>query len=164
MRRAAASPDECRELVRASLRDGSALDAFRRMLVRQGVSEADARNVCEGDAWTVLPRARHATPVRAVRGGFVADIGGIPIARACQRLGAGRARADDVLDLSVGVVLEDALNVGAQVRVGDVLMVVHHTQDVVPGDVVELLLGAVHLESGPPTEQPPRDRVITVLS
>ncbi|XP_034246498.1 thymidine phosphorylase-like [Thrips palmi] len=166
MRGAAATAAECRERVRASLRDGSALEAFRRMLVRQGVSEADARRVCgadDADLWAVLPRAPHTTPVRAAEAGFVADIEGLPVARACQRLGAGRARADDVLDLSVGVVLDDALHVGAEVRAGDVLMVVHHRQDAVPADILAMLQGAVRLQGEPPVEQP-RGRVITTLS
>lgn len=163
MRGAAASTDECRGLIRKALRDGSALDAFRRMLVKQGASAADALALCQGDPWSVLPRARRTTPIRAARDGYVADIQGLPIAKACQRLGAGRARADDVLDLSVGVVMDAALRLGDHVRAGDVLMVVHHSQDALRADVLELLQGAVRVQEQPPVGLPPPDRVITVL-
>ncbi|KAJ1530526.1 hypothetical protein ONE63_005416 [Megalurothrips usitatus] len=155
-----------RERVAATLRDGSALSAFRRMLVKQGVSEEDARRVCEdGSADAVLPRAPHVTAVRAAVDGVVADIEGISIARACQRLGAGRTRSDQSLDLSVGVVLAEGLRVGARLRVGDELMQVHHAQEHLPDDVEALLRGAVDIsEQGLPAgSEAAADRVIAII-
>ncbi|KAK3909503.1 Thymidine phosphorylase [Frankliniella fusca] len=151
-----------RERIRTALRDGSALDRFRRMLERQGVSAADAEAVC-AEPWRLLPRAARTTPVLAKRAGAVRGIAGLAIARACQRLGAGRSRPDQPLDLAVGVVLDDALHVGAAVHAGDVLMTVHHTHDL-PDDVLDLLRTAVDIaeEAGPGDTR--RDRVIVILS
>lgn len=161
MRGAAPTLSEGRGLVRAVLRDGSALDVFLRMLVKQGVSEADARQVCSGDPWAVLPRAKHVTSVAAARGGVVRAIAGLDVARACQALGAGRCRADQDIDLSVGVVL--AVAVGDRVRLGDPVMAVHHAQDALPQHILRLLLDAVDV--APEDEQVSvSDRVIAILS
>ncbi|XP_026291618.2 thymidine phosphorylase-like [Frankliniella occidentalis] len=164
MRGRAADRAAGRERVRAALHDGSALGCFRRMLERQGVAAADAEAVC-AEPWRVLPRAAHTTPVLAPRGGAVRAVAGLDIARACQRLGAGRCRPDQALDLAVGVVLDDALHVGAPVLAGDVLMTVHHTQERLPDDVLALLRGAVDIgEEAPGDCRPSSDRVIDILS
>ena len=45
------------EMVARTLTDGSALEKFEQMLVAQGVSEGDARELCHGDVWSVLTAA-----------------------------------------------------------------------------------------------------------
>ena len=76
-----------------ALRDGSALDRYRAMVVAQG-----------GDPDAPLPRARHVDTVTAERSGILERLDARAVGLAAWRLGAGRARKEDPVSASAGVV------------------------------------------------------------
>ncbi len=86
--------------LRRALRDGLALERFRKMVEAQG---GDPRVV---DDPGLLPRAPHALPVAADGGGTVASIDAGAVGLAAMTLGAGRAHTDDRIDPAVGILLE----------------------------------------------------------
>ncbi|HEX6871428.1 MAG TPA: thymidine phosphorylase, partial [Micromonosporaceae bacterium] len=91
-----------------ALRDGRAMDTWRAMIRAQG-----------GDPAAPLPQAAERELVRADRDGFVASVDAMAIGVAAWRLGAGRARKEDLVDPASGVVLHR--KPGDPVRAGEVL-------------------------------------------
>lgn len=70
-----------------------------------------------------LPKAPVERPVKAQQGGFVTGVATRAIGLAVVELGGGRTRPEDKVDHAVG--LTRLLPVGAEVRVGDPLALVH---------------------------------------
>jgi thymidine phosphorylase len=70
-----------------------------------------------------LPKAPVERPVKAQQGGFVTGVATRAIGLAVVELGGGRTRPEDKVDHAVG--LTRLLPVGAEVRVGDTLALVH---------------------------------------
>jgi thymidine phosphorylase len=94
------------------LRDGSAMDVWRRMIEAQG-----------GDPDAPLPKARETHVVRAGGDGVLTTLDAYDVGVAAWRLGAGRARKEDVVQAAAGV--EMHAKPGAVVRSGDPLMTLH---------------------------------------
>jgi len=91
-----------------ALADGRAMDSWRAMVRAQG-----------GDPDAPLPEAAETELVRAARDGYVSTVDAYGIGVAAWRLGAGRARKEDPVDASAGVLLRH--RPGDRVRAGDVL-------------------------------------------
>ncbi len=106
------SPEAGRELAREALRDGRALDTFRRLVAAQN---GDASVL---DAPERLSGAAVAT-VTADQSGIVTDVDARRIALAALGLGAGRARKEDAVDPKAGVVLNK--RPGERVEAGEPL-------------------------------------------
>ena len=91
-----------------ALADGRAMDSWRAMIRAQG-----------GDPDAALPKAAECEQVRAAEDGYVSAIDAYAIGVAAWRLGAGRARKEDPVSPSAGVVLHR--RPGDRVQAGDVL-------------------------------------------
>ncbi|GIJ25898.1 thymidine phosphorylase [Micromonospora qiuiae] len=92
----------------AALRDGRAMDVWRSMIRAQG-----------GDPDAPMPEANEVEVVRADRDGYVAAVDAYAMGVAAWRLGAGRARKEDPVSVSAGVVLHK--RPGDPVRAGEPL-------------------------------------------
>jgi len=101
----------------AGLASGAALAKFREIVAAQG---GDVRMV---DDPSRLPAATLQEPVISAVGGFVRDVDARAVARACLRLGAGRARAEDAIDPAVGVAR--LVKIGERVAPGAALAMIH---------------------------------------
>jgi thymidine phosphorylase len=75
-----------------SLRDGTAMDRFRRLIAAQG-----------GDLSAPLPIGAHTETVTANRGGTMGDIDAMAVGLAAWRLGAGRSRPGVAVQPGAGV-------------------------------------------------------------
>ena len=75
------------------------------------------------DDTALLPRAPLIVPVRAEADGFLAHVNGTALGLAAQRMGAGRARKEDVIDPAVGFVMEK--RIGDFVKQGDPIVTLH---------------------------------------
>ncbi len=75
-----------------TLRDGTAMDRFRRLIAAQG-----------GDLSVPLPLGAHAETVTAARGGRMGDIDAMAVGLAAWRLGAGRPRPGVAVQSGAGV-------------------------------------------------------------
>ena len=95
-----------------ALADGRAMDAWRRMIAAQG-----------GDPDATLPVARESEQVLAPAGGVLVGMDALAVGVAAWRLGAGRARKEDVVQAGAGIELH--AKPGAQVRAGEPLMTLH---------------------------------------
>ncbi|MGH8988414.1 MAG: thymidine phosphorylase [Acidimicrobiales bacterium] len=135
---AAADPEE--EL-RGALCDGRALSAFCEMVRAQ-----------TGDPDAPIPVARHQTLVTAQASGFVRAMDARQIGVAAWRLGAGRARLEDAVSPSAGVLC--LRKAGDSVEAGDPLLELRADDQDRLGPVVVGLEGAVEIGPEPPTPRP----------
>ena len=95
-----------------ALRDGRAMDVWRRMISAQG-----------GDPDAALPVARETEQVLAAADGVLVELDALAVGVAAWRLGAGRARKEDVVQAGAGVELH--AKPGALVRAGEPIMTLH---------------------------------------
>ena len=90
--------------IRPVIENGSALDEFRKMCIRQGVNESDIDNMIQ-DPWSILPRAQHRTEIVAKTSGYVSQIHALTIGEILCKLGAGRTGENPDIDHGVGAEL-----------------------------------------------------------
>ncbi|MBC7559558.1 MAG: thymidine phosphorylase [Dermatophilaceae bacterium] len=95
-----------------ALRDGRAMDVWRRMIAAQG-----------GDPSAPLPVARETHQILAPGSGVLTRLDALQIGIAAWRLGAGRARKEDKVQAGAGI--EMHAKPGAVLRSGDPLMTLH---------------------------------------
>ncbi len=95
-----------------ALRDGRAMDVWRRMIEAQG-----------GDADAAMPDAPHVEEVKATEDGVITRVDALGVGIAAWRLGAGRARKEDPVQASAGVFLHKTL--GETVKKGEVIATLH---------------------------------------
>lgn len=107
--------------IRQALSSGNGLARFQQIIAQQG---GDPRVI---DDVTLLPSAPHQFLLRAERTGFVTGIDAEKIGLAAMHLGAGRAHVDDVIDPSVGCMIQ--AGPGTWVGSGDVLAEVHYRSE-----------------------------------
>ena len=93
----------------AALKDGRAMDVWRRMISAQG-----------GDPDAALPVARESEVVYAPADGVLVGLDAMAVGVAAWRLGAGRARKEDIVQAGAGVRMH--AKPGALVRAGEPLM------------------------------------------
>ncbi|GAA1356019.1 thymidine phosphorylase [Streptomyces beijiangensis] len=95
-----------------ALADGSAMDAWRRMIAAQG-----------GDPGAALPVARETHVVMAPSTGVLTRLDALGVGVAAWRLGAGRARKEDVVQMGAGI--EMHAKPGDVVTAGRPLLTLH---------------------------------------
>ncbi|WP_372592661.1 thymidine phosphorylase [Actinotalea sp.] len=115
------------------LADGRAMDVWKRMIRAQG-----------GDPDATLPTAAHTETVRAEADGVLTELDALAVGVAAWRLGAGRARKEDVVQAGAGVELH--AKPGATVRTGDVLMTLHTDTPDRFARAKDALAGAVRID------------------
>ncbi|MGJ6964497.1 thymidine phosphorylase [Streptosporangium sp. G11] len=95
-----------------ALADGSAMDAWRRMIAAQG-----------GDPDALLPRAAETMEITAPSSGVLSRLDAYGVGLAAWRLGAGRERKEDPVSFGAGITLH--AKPGDLVREGQPLMTLH---------------------------------------
>jgi pyrimidine-nucleoside phosphorylase len=113
----AADVTEAEAKLQDAVSSGRALAKFREIILAQG---GDGRVVDEPSR---LPQARHQVSLAVPADGYVADVDAMGVALAALRLGAGRARAEDKVDPSVGV--SGLVKMGERISAGSPLCVIH---------------------------------------
>jgi thymidine phosphorylase len=124
-----------------ALRSGAGRETFVKMLVAQG-----------GSLRNGLPVAPVQHPVPALAEGYVESIDALAVGLACLELGAGRTRKEDRVDHAAGLVIEAP--VGAHVRTGEPLAVVHARSQQLALQVVARLQQAWRLTQHEVTRPP----------
>ncbi|MFL5786348.1 MAG: pyrimidine-nucleoside phosphorylase, partial [Bacteriovoracaceae bacterium] len=100
------------------LRDGSALEEFRKLVAAQGgLVEALSD-------YSLLPHAETETVVRAPKNGFVKMFDNEKVGLLLIDLGGGRKMKTDVIDHAVGFIFHK--KIGDSMKKGDPLLTIHH--------------------------------------
>ncbi|HEX2857819.1 MAG TPA: thymidine phosphorylase [Propionibacteriaceae bacterium] len=119
-----------------ALRDGRAMDVWRRMIRAQG-----------GDPDAPLPVARHQQVVTASSDGVLSRLDAMAVGLAAWRLGAGRARKEDPVQAGAGVELH--AKPGDAVRAGQPLLTLHTDTPEAFSRAEEALAGAIEVGAAP---------------
>ncbi len=90
--------------IRPFIQDGSALEEFRNMCLRQGVGASVVDNLLD-EPWSVLPRANNTHEIKAKQSGWIAGINALTIGQVLCNLGAGRTGDNSNIDHGVGAEL-----------------------------------------------------------
>lgn len=123
-------PNDTMELVQAQadalgfditevISNGSALNEFKEMLVRQGVEPSLAQRLIE-DPWSVLPRAPQQYTLSAEQSGHLADLDALIIGQVLCEAGAGRSVQGAEIDHGIGIHIHK--HIGSNVEEGDVIL------------------------------------------
>ncbi|WP_298820454.1 pyrimidine-nucleoside phosphorylase [Chloroflexus sp.] len=144
--------DDARALLETALRSGAAWEKFRAMVVYQS---GDPEAIEDLDR---LPTAPVQVDLPATEDGFIAAIDGQALGLAVNALGGGRARKDDAIDHSVGLVLR--AKVGAKVAAGDPLLTIHAARQSDVEMVAERLRNAYTMSETPPAPLPLVEEII----
>ena len=125
-----------------ALKDGSAMDVWRRMITAQG-----------GDPDAPLPSARETHTVPAPSTGVLTRLDAYGVGVAAWRLGAGRARKEDPVSAAAGVICH--AKPGDTVQQGQPLLTLHTDDETRLPRALEALDGAYEItENGVPSLHP----------
>ncbi len=125
-----------------ALKDGSAMDVWRRMITAQG-----------GDPDAPLPSARETHTVPAPSTGVLTRLDAYGVGVAAWRLGAGRARKEDPVSAAAGVICH--AKPGDTVQKGQPLLTLHTDDETRLPRALEALEGAYEItENGVPSLHP----------
>lgn len=132
-----------------TLRDGTAMDRFRRLVAAQG-----------GDLSVPLPVGAHAETVTAARGGTMGDIDAMAVGLAAWRLGAGRPRPGAAVQAGAGVRIHR--RPGEPVAAGEPLFTLYTDTPEGFGAALAELDGGYSVGDTPPVARPLIiDRIVT---
>jgi pyrimidine-nucleoside phosphorylase len=137
----ARTKDEGRSMAERALQEGKSWEKFRVLVQAQG------GDVSFVDHPEKLPKAPVIEVVKAPRIGYLKTIDAREIGEISVQMGAGRARKDDPIDHSVGIVLHH--KVGDQVNEGDPLFEIHAKDEKSLNEVRERLLRAHEWSDAP---------------
>ncbi len=134
--------DSARKTLRESIESGKALDKFRELVEIQG------GNPGVTDDLSILKISSKTHEVLSPTDGYVYSMDAEKIGIASMTLGAGRARKEDKIDLSVGIKL--LKKTGDRVQKGEALCVLYYNDDGKVNDSIESILKAYTLKDVKP--------------
>ena len=120
----AESEEKGQEMIRTVLKNGEARDAFLSMCIAQGVPHHIAEHLVS-DPQSILPVPKHTTQFFAKESGYVTNFLTLEIAEQLRRMGAGRMHLDDIIDPTIGIIIEN--HIAEQVSIGDPVLTLHHS-------------------------------------
>ena len=124
-----------------TLRDGTAMDRFRALIAAQG-----------GDLSIPLPVGKYSETVTSKRNGTMGDIDAMAVGLAVWRLGAGRSRPGEQVQVGAGIQIHR--RPGSPVAAGDTLFTLYtDTPERFPSALAELDAGFT-VGDWPPAERP----------
>jgi thymidine phosphorylase len=130
----------------AALSDGRAMDVWRRMIEAQG-----------GDPLATLPVARERHVIAAPASGVLTRLDALAVGTAAWRLGAGRARKEDPVSATAGVVM--FAKPGDEVRAGQPLLELHSDDPARFARAADVLSGAIEVGTSAPLTALVLDRI-----
>jgi thymidine phosphorylase len=131
----------------AALEDGRAADKFAGMVAALGGPDDFLDH-----ADRYLARAAVIKPCTADRSGHIIGMNARDVGMAVVTLGGGRSHADDAIDPSVG--LTDMIDVGATVRAGSPLCIVHAASESAADEAIAVVRRAIRIGDAAPAGRP----------
>ncbi len=131
------SKEDARQRLLHSIQDGSAFEKLVSMVQQQG---GDASFIRHPENF---PVARFHHELRATTAGYIHHIDALTLGEGAMLLGAGRAKKDDVIDYTAGILVHH--KIGDRVQPGELLMDVYTNKEAIDG-VLNDLLKAVQIQ------------------
>ena len=137
---------EAKELLEETIRSGAALHKLAEFVEAQG---GDKRYVYEPDRF---PKASLTYEVKASKDGYISAMNTEEVGLTSLILGGGRETKESEIDLTVGIVFEK--KIGAKVREGDVVAILHANHKEKLSAASERLQNAITIGQTPVTPVP----------
>ena len=131
--------EACRLLAKDAIGSGLAFEKFCAMAEAQGGDSSVLKNG--------FPKAPVISPLKAAHGGYITHLNAEACGVASLALGAGRARKEDVIDYSAGIVLQK--KTGDFVTAGEIIGYLHTSDKTRLREAEELMAGAVTIRDTP---------------
>ena len=144
---------QCRQMAQNSLADGSALDAFRKMVRAHGATASWIDNPSQA------PQAPFACQATSPQEGFIAKTDTEKIGVASLLLGAGRKTKEDSIDYLAGLILHK--KTGDFVKKGDVIATLYASDQKLFENARNTLLESLTFSADAPQPTPPILKIIT---
>ncbi len=137
---------ECEEMAKKAISDGTALDTFAKMVKAQGGDEKWIYNP------ELFPKAKYSFVVKAQESGYIAKVDTESYGVASLLLGAGRNTKEDVIDSSAGIVL--CVKTGDYVERGTPIATLYSNKENSFALAAKRLLSATVITEEKPQEKP----------
>jgi len=138
--------EECEIAVKNSIKDGTALEAFAKMVKAQG-GDAD----CIFDT-SKFPTSKYSYEVKAQQDGFVYSVDTEGYGVASLLLGAGRNTKEDKIDYSAGIVLK--AKTGDKISRGDTIAMLFANDEKLFAAAEKKLVDSTEIRPEKPTKRP----------
>lgn len=138
--------ENAREMLKKTLKDGSAFETFKKFVVAQGGCEKEVLHS------EMLPVAQYVEDVQCDEAGYVAKIQTEEIGRISLLLGGGRETKESEIDLTVGLILNKKR--GDKVEAGNVLATIHANDEAKLVQAKKRLLEAYTIVDKPIEKEP----------
>jgi len=119
---------QAKKLVDKVIKDGSALEKFREIIIAQG---GDDRVI---DNYNLFKKGKNKIEIKALQAGFISRLVALDVAHSAKLLGAGRDKKSDKIDFGAGIILSK--KTGDIVKMGDVVMELYYN-DIEPSRLDE---------------------------
>lgn len=137
----AENEEVARKMLEHAVRSGAALDKLAEFVKAQGGNEEQVYHP------ELLPRAEIIEPVPAPKSGYISQIACDEVGVCSLLLGGGRETKEDVIDLSVGIVL--TAKKGDYVKEGEPIAMMHANDKAKCAEAVKRYLSAVSISEEP---------------
>lgn len=138
--------DECINLVKNAIYNGSAFNKFRELVIAQG------GNVYLIDNPQEFKNSKYIIEVKAEKTGFITKINTSEIGKVSGILGAGRMTKEDVIDYSAGIVLTK--KTGDFVNVGEIIAKLHTSKKEIIEEAKQKYLSSIEISTEEPEKKP----------
>ena len=126
-----------KEMIIENIQNGKALEKFKQLVEKQGGDITYIENIEK------FEKAKYVLPVISLEDGYVNKMNTEEIGNISVILGAGRIRKEDLIDKSVGIVLEK--KVGDKVKKEDILAFVYSNSEKISEEAVARLRKAYYI-------------------
>ena len=144
--------DKARKALEKSIESGSAFNKFVEFVKYQGGDESYILNPDK------FPKAKYIVEVKTEKAGYIQKINAEGIGEAARKLGAGRAKKEDPIDYTAGVLLNK--KVGDKVMGNELLATIHTNKEEVINEVIDDILECYEIGPDKTSKKPLIYRVL----
>ncbi|MDE6666824.1 MAG: pyrimidine-nucleoside phosphorylase [Clostridia bacterium] len=140
------SVEECREMAKRAIKDGSALAKFRQTVAAQGGNATLIDNPAK------FAKAKYSYSVKSATRGYICKVNTEAYGLASLALGAGRNTMEDQIDYSAGIILKH--KTGDFVDAGEEIATLYANDKSKFAAAEKLLLSATQIQEKKPQDEP----------
>ena len=142
--------------IQGSINDGTALNEFKEMCIRQGV-DIEVISQLIDEPWSVLDRAPMSIDIIARNSGYISQINALIIGEVLCKLGAGRTGENPDIDHGVGAEL--LVEIGDEIIAGEA-WIRFDTREEMSAEMVETIQNSLSLSETKPIES---SRILEII-
>ena len=138
--------EECYDLAKKSIEDGTAFSKFRELVIAQG------GNVDIIDNPDLFKKSKYIIEVKANTAGYINNMNTSKIGRISCMLGAGREKKEDIIDHTAGIEL--LKKTGDYINIGETIAKLHTSKQEIIEEAKMLYLNSIEISNKKPEKKP----------